>query len=329
MSAKIKEMNDKLKVICANDGYNFVENDQSFFLMNGSVNDSFLTNDGLHLTKRGVDSLLVNCQVIKEGSVFTPKRYPSDTNDDIVKFKGHKHPLSNFFPVIMHKEGKKFCSSEAAYQHTKAETMGAHGIARRIQQANTGFEAMRIASKIVTDKNWQQKKLDVMRDLLTEKLKVCDKAKTTLLDTGSKVIQEDTTHEFWGRGKSGHGSNMLGKLWMELRQKIRENPAFLNRALPDKNPRERIQTRNRQAPSNPPPLDNRYRRYQSDGQWATRNNQPKCYKCGETGHGIRQCRQKETVICWTCEMAGHKQKHCRENAYNYPQRTYYPPRYDY
>ena len=65
-----------------------------------------------------------------------------------------------------------------------------------------------------------------MRDLLTEKLKVCDKAKTTLLDTGSKVIQEDTTHEFWGRGKSGQGSNMLGKLWMELRQKIRENPLF-------------------------------------------------------------------------------------------------------
>ena len=44
--------------------------------------------------------------------------------------------------------------------------------------------------------------------------------------------------------------------------------------------------------------------------WATRDHQPRCYRCGETGHVQDLCRHLKDVFCWTCNQQGHKQKHC-------------------
>ena len=59
-----------------------MDNDPNFHLLNGNANDALLVNGGLHLTKRGVDSLLHTCDVIKEGSAFTPARYPKTEKPD-------------------------------------------------------------------------------------------------------------------------------------------------------------------------------------------------------------------------------------------------------
>ena len=122
-----------------------------------------------------------------------------------------------------------------------------------------------------------------MESLLSEKLRVCDEAQTALLESGSKQIVEDMAHEFWGRGKSETGQNMLGKIWMKFRQKLLTNPNFFERT--------------------PKPQQHKQ-------IWATREQQPRCYQCGETGHGMRQCRKQETVSCWECGLVGHKRKHC-------------------
>ena len=115
ISIKTKTANVELKKMCDMEGHNFVDNDPSFHLMNGQVNSAFLTNDGLHLTKRGVDSLLATCGVKKEGSAFTPTKYPDPERSNKFLFRGHKNPLSNFFPVQIKTHGKQFKSSEAAY----------------------------------------------------------------------------------------------------------------------------------------------------------------------------------------------------------------------
>lgn len=297
LKSKTNEVNEKLKELCDKDGYNYVDNDPSFFLMNGDVNEANLTADGLHLTKRGIDSLIKNCGVLQNGSVFTPTRYPK-SHDENIFFRGHKSPFSNFYEVLINHNGQQFTSTEAAYQYCKAETMGDSYRARKILHAKTGLHAFRIAEKIQTDERWKNKKVKVMEGLVKEKLRACELVRAALLETGSKKIIEDTSHEFWGRGKEGKGQNMLGKIWMKFRQNLRNDPNF-----PGKSNKTDYQHRNRSWTNSRKP---------ERGNWATRRQQPRCYQCGETGHGELQCRKHQTVSCWSCGLAGHKRKHCED-----------------
>ena len=295
LGIKTKSINDKLNEMCNKDGFTFVNNDSSFLLMNGKVNEANLTKDGLHLTKRGVDHLLTNLEVLENGSFFTPTAYPKPDNSNVVLFRGHKNPLSNFFRVEITYNGEEFSSTEAAYQFSKAKAMHDNFNARRIQSAKTGLHAMRIAEKVETDGNWKAKKVKVMEGILKQKLRVSEKTKKALIETGSKEIKEDTHHEFWGRGKEDKGQNMLGKIWMGLRDKLKKDPNFPG-DLTVSQPRSTNWTQRQSWKRN----------------WATRQRQPRCYQCGESGHGESQCRQRQTLSCWSCGLAGHKRKHCED-----------------
>jgi len=289
LDQKRKLANEELKKMCAKDGHNFVDNDPFFHLMSGEVNCANLANDGLHLTKRGVDCLLQNVGVQLERSAYTPKRYSDPEGSNQLLFKGHKSPLSNFYPVLLKINGKHFKSAEAAYQYSKAETMGNKEAGKRILQAETALQAMKIASRIKTNERWLHKKFGVMENIIKEKIKVCPAARDILLNSGSKMIIEDTHHEFWGRGSSGQGKNLLGKIWMEFRTQLQENQ--------DHSGSDSYTDKTKGSG-------------RSDRRWATRSSQPRCYKCGETGHGMRQCWKTDAVSCWACGLTGHKQKHC-------------------
>jgi ribA/ribD-fused uncharacterized protein len=73
--------------------------------------------------------------------------------------------------------------------------------------------------------------LDLMRLCLRLKVEQHADLRTALLDTGDEVIVEDSSNRpntsglFWGMAKQDDGtwkgSNVLGKLWMELRDKLR------------------------------------------------------------------------------------------------------------
>ena len=314
LKQKTKEVNDGLKSMCEKDGYEFIENDPVFHLMNGNVNDALLV-DGLHLTKHGVDSLLVTCGITdKEKSAYTPKSYPKPPKPDTLLFRGHKHPLSNFYEVPITFNGNHFKTSEAAYQHSKAEAMGDQRAAYKIVRSKTGLHAMKIGRKIETNQQWKARKVKIMEAIIKEKIKSSDVVKSTLIQSGSKEIIEDTDHEFWGRGKNGKGNNKLGKMWMNLRKICRENPDSLNDMPNQMRPHTWRPQQKRPQYSRPP-----YRR----DSWATRGRQPKCYQCGESGHGIRQCRKQDTVSCWACGQNGHKRKHCRHESQKFEQ-TFYP-----
>lgn len=302
LKEKTCRTNTALKELCDKEGYNFIENDPSFFLMNGSVNDACLVSDGLHLTKRGLDSLLKNCEVTKDGSAFTPKRYPDPQKPNTLLFRGHEHPLSNFFPLQITMNGKKFKSTEAAYQYAKAEHMKDYAAARRIQKADTAVQAMFIASKIETNESWKNRKANVMESLVQQKIAVSSKVRSILADSAAKQIVEDTAHEFWGRGQQGQGENKLGKIWMKLRQKLKDDPDFFSQPT-------RTLSRHTGSTAKTPSRHTRSNG-SHQGRWATTNSQPHCYNCGEAGHVIKQCRQSERVSCWACGLDGHKQKHC-------------------
>ena len=279
-----KSLNDALKSMCDLEGHGFIDHDPSFYLMNGKVNGALLLQDGLHLTQAGVESLVANCGISTQGSPYTPKRYSKPSPK--VLFRGHENPLSNFYPVkgLKHK-GNYFNSSEAAYQFEKAKQMGNEKMANRILNAKTGIKAMNLGSKVKSNEEWQTQKAKVMESVIHAKLSVCKDARDSLLKSGNSEIIEDTGHPFWARGQDGKGLNMMGKILMMFRRKMSENPMMFKETTSIN--------------------------YTNTGRrWASRDYQPRCFKCGEEGHIQDKCRHGMEVCCWTCGRSGHEQKHC-------------------
>ena len=277
LNEKRVKVNDGLRIACENVNATYIDMDNTFLLRNGNVNVAHLVQDGLHLSKHGVDILLRNCNIPLKTNVtsaFTNARYKQQTP---INFKGHEHPFSNFYPISGFKmNGISFATSEAAYVYEKAMHHNQHNIAEDVRKTKTGIHAKRLGDRITTNSNWQRRKIDVMDNIIRAKVRICPDARKTLLESEDRELIEDTPHEFWGRGKTNKGENMLGKLWMLQREKLKNE---------DRKPTAQT--------------------------WATRNQQPKCYRCSERGHLLEQCRLPEAPACWSCGRRGHKRKHCR------------------
>jgi ribA/ribD-fused uncharacterized protein len=289
-----KTLNTEIKHMCDTDGYVFIDHDPVFHVMSGDINRALLTEDGLHLSQAGVESLVRNCVIESKGSPYTSKRYVSQKTRTL--FKGHDHPLSNFYPVKGLKiSGRYFHTSEAAYQFEKATFMGNEYMAQRIQDSRTGIQAMRLGSKVKSNEAWQTQKTKIMENVIHAKLRVCKDAKDALMNSGTSEIVEDTGHPFWACGLDGNGQNMMGKILMMYRRKLKEDPSQFRG----------------------PPVNS-----SNDRRWATREHQPLCYRCGEAGHNQERCRHRQDVNCWACGYYGHKEKNCYTFNGHQTRRTY-------
>lgn len=207
------------------------------------------------------------------------------TSADTILFRGPRHPLSNFFmtPIVIW--NITFSSLEHAYNYRKAIEMGQHATAERIRLAPNGYRSMKIAEEVMTDSRWMNMKQSVMYQLLQEKACQCD-AFFNYLDTShGKMLVEDTTHEYWGRGKAHQGLNMLGRLLMTLRDSLDE---IKHTFTP---PSSQMNTRSRPFPSRA-------------------DQQVRCYNCGERSHTKDSCRLPSPVQCHACLKTGHKKKFC-------------------
>jgi hypothetical protein len=64
-------------------------------------------------------------------------------------------------------------------------------------------------------------KVDIMRRILRSKVEQHEYVRRKLLATGARELVEDSWRDdFWGWGENRNGQNMLGKLWMEVRDEI-------------------------------------------------------------------------------------------------------------
>ncbi|MBV1855741.1 NADAR family protein [Catellatospora sp. NEAU-YM18] len=71
-------------------------------------------------------------------------------------------------------------------------------------------------------RDWERVKDDVMRRAVTAKFTAHADIRAVPLDTGDEEIVEDTgTDHYWGRGRSGTGKNMLGRILMHTRTQLR------------------------------------------------------------------------------------------------------------
>ena len=140
----------------------------------------------------------------------------------IAMFDGKYAFLSNFETSPFTVDGVTFPTVEHWFQAFK--TLDPEEF-REIAAADTPGKAKRMGRHVTLRPDWEEVKVDVMREGLRKKFAI-PRFRTMLLATGDEELMEGNTwHDrTWGRCVcekcGGQGQNLLGQLLMELRDEI-------------------------------------------------------------------------------------------------------------
>lgn len=73
--------------------------------------------------------------------------------------------------------------------------------------------------------NWENEKVKMMEMVIRLKISQYYWMIEKLRSSGNRIIQETRkTDYFWGIGANGTGKNYLGKIWMKIREELRNEP---------------------------------------------------------------------------------------------------------
>lgn len=140
----------------------------------------------------------------------------------IIDFIDRYEFLSNSHWVNLEMDGDTYPSVDHAYQ--AAKTNDPHKRAR-IRAASSSHIARQMGHAMPRPRDWEARRLDIMRDLLADKFSYPDLAQS-LLETREHVLINsswDRRDQFWGTYRD-KGENWLGRLLMELRTSLRSTP---------------------------------------------------------------------------------------------------------
>lgn len=147
-----------------------------------------------------------------------------DTSGSVAAFYEREFfTFSNFSSFQVEWRGRIWQTSEHAYQAARyfevapqhVETI--HGL----PSAHAAYTFMR-NNRATERASWSDEKRDVMYDIVRHKLGQHAYVQSQLLRTGDALIVEDSPKDsFWGWGPDRKGRNELGKIWMELREELR------------------------------------------------------------------------------------------------------------
>lgn len=157
-----------------------------------------------------------------------------DTPERVCFYEQDFYVLSNFSAFTIMWKGLRFDTSEAVYHWEKFSPTGAigsvaAGIREKIRTAPSAHEAFILAQTVrgLRRPDWDDVKVDIMRDILRAKVEQHEYVRRKLLATGDRELVENSWRDdYWGWGPNRDGQNMLGKLWMEVRAELRakDNP---------------------------------------------------------------------------------------------------------
>lgn len=151
----------------------------------------------------------------------------TEKNPVIGPFKDQYHWLSNMYPCPVFFEGQTYSCSEAAFQAAKCQDPKD----RTPFLSLNGYQAKKLGRKVHLRPDWEQVKIPIMRGILAQKFSQQNhKLVFQLLETeDAELIEYNTWHDtFWGVDTNTNtGKNMLGKLLMETRAKLRNDKIAL------------------------------------------------------------------------------------------------------
>lgn len=142
----------------------------------------------------------------------------------ITEFQGEYRWLSNFVDAEITLNGNTFKSVEHGYVHGKFTDPKLKE--KCVNPTNlTSGDIKRLGRKAKLPKDWNSRKLQLMRSLLELKFQIPE-YKEKLLATGDMVIEEGNRwgDKFWGIDlRTGEGNNNLGRMIMEIRDNLRDS----------------------------------------------------------------------------------------------------------
>jgi ribA/ribD-fused uncharacterized protein len=144
-----------------------------------------------------------------------------ETNDTIYFFSVPHEPLNNFSAHTVEVWGNIFPTAEHAYQWKKFEGSDPSH-AEKIARTRSPWLAKKMGQEGNYRPNWSDTKVNAMREILQAKVAQHDDVRAVLASTGTKLIVENSPVDgFWGGGPEGNGENWVGKLFMEIREKLK------------------------------------------------------------------------------------------------------------
>lgn len=132
------------------------------------------------------------------------------------------YPLDNFSAHSVHVWDMDFPTAEHAFQWKKF-SISDPDIAAMILAAGSPH-----AVKMISDSNrakvspeWHNIKVGAMEEILGAKAGQHEDVRMKLKKTGRRMIIENSpVDSFWGIGSDGKGENMVGKIWMKIRNSL-------------------------------------------------------------------------------------------------------------
>lgn len=138
-------------------------------------------------------------------------------------FSGPLYFLSNFYPCsITMPDGITYQCAEAAFQAQKCADLDE----RRQFSLMNGSIAKKCGRTVDLRPGWNQMRIDVMREVIHAKFTQNPKLARWLVETKNELVEKNTWGDrFWGVDfYNGVGENHLGRILMEEREKLRQDP---------------------------------------------------------------------------------------------------------
>lgn len=135
----------------------------------------------------------------------------------IQTFRGEYEFLSNFYNAPVIYKGLTYQNSEAAFQAQKCTSEEE----KKQFTAMNPSEAKRTGRRIKLRPDWEDVKVDEMRNIVRAKFSQNPELAEKLIQTGDAYLEEGNTwgDRTWGT-VNGSGQNLLGKILMETRDKL-------------------------------------------------------------------------------------------------------------
>jgi hypothetical protein len=126
----------------------------------------------------------------------------------------------NFSAHAIKYNGVVYPTAEHAFHVSKFDDVK---IKEEIKNAESPLKAFELGKKYKPFRktNWDEIKVNVLYEIIKEKVKQHEEVRKALLVTGDEEIIEDNPNDnFWGSGKDGKGQNNTGKILMKIRQEL-------------------------------------------------------------------------------------------------------------
>ena len=157
------------------------------------------------------------------------KLFDKDMNEIIIDrsmYQWQLLPLDNFSAFGFEMNGEYFQTSEHAFQYLKFVDTNKE-IANKIKESFSPNDARNIAheNKEYRLSNWSDVKYQNMEKVLRLKVEQNPIVKDVLLNTKDYIIAENCIDEDtdWGLDSNNQGDNNLGKIWMKIRDDLKES----------------------------------------------------------------------------------------------------------